>query len=398
LVRGSNPCAATIPANRLAPARVRPARAYTHLMSRNTLERVRGRTAARPNPRDATLEWAAGRLVTAERLLPPKGPIVVGVSGGPDSMALLHYLGGPGQRARPAPDLVAGHVNHGLRGGDADADEAFVRAQCGAWGIPFRTASVDPRARARARHESMEQAARALRYAALRGMAAQAGADRVAVAHTADDQAETILFRLVRGSGLLGLSGMRPRGRVQGGTVVRPLLTTTREQVLDYLARHGVRHREDATNGTLGPSRNYLRHEILPRLAARLNPSIRETLLREGRLFAEADAYLGLRARRALPRVLMHRGQGKIALDAARLRPYPKVLQKYVLRSALRKLCGEVLDLSYAHIEALLSLLEAPSGTSVDIANGIRAYRERGNVMWLVRSDEPRWPDPQSKA
>jgi tRNA(Ile)-lysidine synthase len=346
--------------------------------------------AARPNPRDTTLEWSAGRLTAAEDLLPLRRPVLVGVSGGSDSVALLHYLAARRTRTRPpGPALVAGHVNHGLRGADADADEAFVRAQCTAWGIPCLVASVEPRARRRARHESLEQAARALRYGALRAMAEEAGAERVAVAHTADDQAETILFRLVRGSGLRGLSGMRPAGHVHGVTVVRPLLTTTRAQVLDYLTRHGVGHREDGSNETLGPSRNYLRHEILPRLSERLNPSIRDTLLREARLFAEADAYLETRARRALPRILLNREPGKIALDAAQLRLYPKVLQKYLLRSALRDLCGEVFDLSFAHVEALLSLLGSPPGTSVDIPNGVRARRERGNVMRLVRSDEP---------
>lgn len=377
------------------PTRVTARAGYTQAMGQHTLQRARGLGAARPNPRDTTLEWSAGRLTAAENLLPRRGPVLVGVSGGSDSVALLHYLAGRRARTRrPGLDLLAGHVNHGLRGADADADEAFVRAQCKAWAIPCLVAPVDPRARRMARHESLEQAARALRYGALRAMAEGAGADRVAVAHTADDQAETILFRLVRGSGLKGLSGMRPAGHVHGVAVVRPLLTTTRAQVLDYLARHGVGHREDRTNEALGPSRNYLRHEILPRLSERLNPSIRDTLLREARLFAEADAYLETRARRALPRILLNREPGKIALDAAHLRLYPKVLQKYLLRSALRELCGEVLDLSFAHVEALLSLLGSPSGTSVDIPNGVRARRERENVMRLVRSDEPTRPDP----
>jgi tRNA(Ile)-lysidine synthase len=343
---------------------------------------VRGLGSARPNPRDATLERAAGRLTEARGLLPPGRPVVVGVSGGPDSIALLHFLAARrGQAGFPAAEgLVAGHVNHGLRGAEADADEAFVRAQCAAWDIPCSVASVDPEARRRARRESPEEAARVLRYGALRRMAERAGADRIAVAHTADDQAETILFRLIRGSGLRGLSGMRPAGRLRGVTVVRPLLSTTRAQVLDYLARHGVPHRSDASNETVGPSRNFLRHEILTRLAARLNPSIRETLLREGRLFAEVDAYLEARARRAWPRILAERGEGKIALDAGRLRHYPKVLQKYLLRCALRELCGAIVDLSSAHVESLLSLLGSPTGTSLDIPNGVRARRERGRV------------------
>lgn len=368
-------------------------------MEPDTLKPPRGLGTPRPNPRDANLEWAAGRLMEDPRLLPRQGPLLVGVSGGPDSMALLHYL--MARRTRtglPADGLVAGHVNHGLRGAGAEADEAFVLARCRAWGIPCLAARVEPRARQREKHESLEQASRALRYAALREMAGRSGAHRVAVAHTADDQAETILFRLVRGSGLRGLSGMRPVDRAHGVTVVRPLLTTTRAQVLDYLARHEVEHRVDPTNESLGPSRNYLRREILPRLSERLNRSLRETLLREGALFGEADAYLESRARRVLSRIRLEHAPGKIVLDAARLRLYPKVLQKYLFRNALRELRGEVLDLSSAHVEALLALLGSPSGASADIPDGVRARRERGDVIQLLRGHEPDRPGSQSKA
>lgn len=365
----------------------------------------RGLRAARPNPRDATLEVAASRLLEARRLLPAAGPLLVGVSGGPDSMALLHFL--LAHRAAAGVTgggIVAAHVNHGLRGADADADAAFVRAQCAAWGVRAVEASVDAGARPRGRGTSREQAARALRYGALRELAAREGAERVAVAHTADDQAETILFRLVRGSGLRGLAGMRAVDRVHGVTVVRPLLEATRAQVLDYIARHAIPHRLDATNADTAASRNYLRIEILPRLRERLNPAVREALLREAALFAEADAYLEARARRALPRVLRGRagagggggGAEKIVLDAARLRAYPKLLRKYLLRCALRELDGEALDQSAAHIDALLSLLGSPSGKSVGLPNGVRARRERGDLLEIVRSGEPDGPEPPS--
>jgi tRNA(Ile)-lysidine synthase len=350
----------------------------------------RGLATARPNPRDATLEHAAGRLLTARRLLPEAGPLLVGVSGGPDSMGLLHLLAAHRERTGlPAEGLHVAHVNHRLRGADSDTDAAFVRGTAGALGLPFSEASVEPGVG--------EERARALRYGALAAMAAAAGASRLAVAHTADDQAETILFRLVRGAGLRGLSGMRSRGRVHGLEVVRPLLTSTREQVLDYLRRHGVAYRLDATNESLDPSRNFLRHEVLPRLRERLNPAVRDALLRSGALMAEADAYLEARARRAFPRVLRSREPGKITLDAGALLLYPKVLQKYLFRCALRELNGEVLDLSASHIEALLSLLRSTTGSSADIPGGVRARRDRGGVLRLIRTLEPQVPEGPSK-
>ena len=375
-------------------------------MNPATSRSPRGLATPRPNPRDATLEHAAGRLLEARRLLPEAGPLLVGVSGGPDSMALLHFL--VGYRARtglPAGGLHVAHVNHRLRGAESDADAAFVREAAAALGLPCSEASVDPgaeRANGAARGRpgrgvAPEEWARALRYGALAAMAAPAGASRLAVAHTADDQAETILFRLVRGAGLRGLSGMRPRGRVHGLEVVRPLLTTTREQVLDYLRRRDVAFRLDLTNESLDLSRNFLRHEILPRLSERLNPAVRDALLRSGALMAEADAYLEARARRALPRVLRAREPGKIALDARSLLLYPKVLQKYLFRCALRELNGEVLDLSASHIEALLTLLRSSTGSSADITGGVRARKDPGGVLRLTRAREPQAPERPSK-
>ncbi len=363
-------------------------------MNSATTRSPRGLTTARPNPRDATLEHAAGRLLEAGRLLPETGPLLVGVSGGPDSVALLQFLVEHRARTRlPAGGLHVAHVNHGLRGAESDADAAFVRESAGALGLPFSGASVDP---GTAPGRSPEERARTLRYRALAAMAAAAGASRLAVAHTADDQAETILFRLVRGAGLRGLSGMRPHGRVHGLEVVRPLLATTREQVLDYLRRRGIAFRLDLTNESLDMSRNFLRHEILPRLRDRLNPAVRDALLRSGALVAEADAYLEARARRALPRVLRAREPGKIALDAPSLLLYPKVLQKYVFRCALRELNGEVLDLSASHIEALLTLLRSSTGSSADIPGGVRARMDRGGVLRLIRAREPRAPEGPS--
>ncbi len=380
-------------------------------MNPATSRSPRGLATARPNPRDATLEHAAGRLFTAHRLLPETDPLLVGVSGGADSMALLHFLAE--HRARtglPAGGLRVAHVNHRLRGAESDADAAFVRGAAGALGLRYSEASVDPGVGRGARRGagrgsrdgrppsgSPEERARTLRYGALAAMAAAAGASRLAVAHTADDQAETILFRLVRGAGLRGLSGMRPRGRVHGLEVVRPLLTTTREQVLDFLRRRGASYRLDATNESLDPSRNFIRHEVLPRLRERLNPAVRDALLRSGALLAEADAYLEARARRALPRVLRAREPGKIALDAQCLLHYPKVLQSYLFRCALRELNGEVLDLSASHIEALLTLLRSPTGSSADIPGGVRARRDRGGVLRLIRAREPQVPEGPSK-
>ena len=367
-------------------------------MDTHSLKPPRGLEAARPNPRDQRLELRAERLIAEHELIPREGALVVGVSGGPDSVALLDFL--VAFRARTgAPDgaIVLGHVNHGLRGEESEADQAFVEKLAETLGVRFVTARVDPAARKLERGESLEEAARKLRYGALRRMATAAGTTRVAVAHTADDQAETVLLRLIRGAGLTGLSGIRPQRRIHRLDLVRPLLTTTRDQVLDYVKRRGLAHRLDSSNLSTDPRRNFVRLELLPRIQA-LNPSIRTTLRREAALFREADAYFAAEARRALAGVVRSRNRGKIELDAAGLLLYPGLLQKYVLRFALQELSGETLDVSTAHIDALHALLTSHPGRSADVPMGIQARRERGTIVLSKPKKEPKRVERRSNA
>jgi tRNA(Ile)-lysidine synthase len=354
-----------------------------------SLRRPRGWKAGRPNPRDDSLELAAERLIAEHGMIPREGSLVVGVSGGPDSVALLDFL--VRYRVRtgaPEGEIIAGHVNHGLRGEESEEDQSFVETLARKLEVRCMTARVEPQT-GKERGESLEDSARKLRYGALRRMAAAAGTERLAVAHTADDQAETVLLRLIRGAGLTGLGGIRPRRSVHRLDVVRPLLTTTREQILGYLKRRDLPFRVDSSNLSTDPRRNFVRLEVLPRIQA-VNPSIRETLLREAALFREADAYLAAEAGRALQGVLLAREPGKIELDVEGLLLYPNLLRKYVLRFALQEWSGDTLDLSTAHIDALLTLLASPPGRSVDVTMGIQARRGRGTIVLRKGEREPK--------
>jgi len=358
-------------------------------MKPHSLKPPRGLKAARPNPRDERLEVEAERLIAEHELIPREGSLVVGVSGGPDSVALLDFLVAFRSRTGlPDGGIIVGHVNHGLRGEESEADQAFVENLAQRLDVRFMTARVDPAARKLERGESLEEAARKLRYAALRRMATAGGTARVAVAHTADDQAETVLLRLIRGAGLTGLSGMRPHRKIHRLDLVRPLLSTTREQVLDYLERRGLGHTLDSSNLSTDRRRNFVRLTLLPCIQA-VNPSIRKTLLREAALFREADAYFAAEAGRALAGVLRAREPGKIELDATELLHYPELLQKYVLRFALQELNEEALDVSTAHIDALHALLTSHPGRSADIPMGIQARRGRGTVVLTKQEREP---------
>ena len=345
----------------------------------------------RLNPRDATLERFGARRVEHERLISARATVLVAVSGGPDSVALLHWLSDERERAGRPKTLASGHVNHALRGAASDEDAAFVKRMAESLGVPHFEARLPEGALRAVPGEAIapEAEARRLRYEALRALAARAGADVIAVAHTADDQAETVLFRMVRGSGLRGLSGMRARTRVHGIRLIRPLLDVTREQVIDYLARHHVPYREDASNASLRAARNYLRHEVIPRLRERVNSGVRDALLRQSALFREADDYLEGEARRVLPEVLLGVEPGKIVLDASRLNRYPKLLRSYIFRCALHDLDGIFRELSAAHVDVLHSLATQSGGRSADFPMGVHARRERGGIILTSRKREP---------
>lgn len=347
---------------------------YNSRMNRNGRIRT-------PNPRDARLEHFASRALESGRILPGSGPLLVAVSGGPDSVALLHFLTRYRERAGKPEGLVAAHVNHGLRADESERDAALVRELAGGWGVPHleETAALAPGA--------SEEASRTARYDALRAMAARCGADRIATAHTADDQAETVLLRLARGAGLRGLSGMPVRGVVRGVKVVRPLLRVTREQVLDYIGRHGLPFHTDSTNLSVRPARNFVRREIVPRMRERVNPRVREAILRAADAIRDANAFLDAEARRALQNVVSGRDQGEIRLDAGKLLGYPKALRTYLLRLAVQEVLGTSRDLATTHIDSLLSLVRSGSGTSADLPGGLRARRERGRIV-LTRTRE----------
>ncbi len=345
----------------------------------------------RPNPRDQTLEYFASRLIRTERLLPARGPILVAVSGGPDSIALYHFLAEYDGGETIGSRVIVAHVNHGFRGAESDEDARFVRAIAENGGHAFVESRLDPLP------SPSEESARLARYVALGELADRVGADRVFTAHTADDQAETVLFRLLRGAGLRGLAGMPIRGRVRGVRVVRPFLDTTRGQVLDYVARHELRYRVDSSNQSSEPIRNFLRLEILPRIRARMNESAREAILRGAAAIREAEDYFSGESRRLLPLLLRPDGEGKISLDAARLLDYPKPLRSYLFRDAVQELNGDVRNLAATHIDALLSLVTTPSGRSVDLPGGIRARRERGRVHLELRISESTGRNAPSK-
>lgn len=252
--------------------------------------------------------------------------VLVAVSGGADSVALLRAVTRLAAR-QPGPGrVVAAHFNHRLRPTAAD-DEQFVRALCARLNVPLEVGSA-----ARPGAVAAEAAARSARYAYLRATAERLGARYVAVAHTADDQAETVLHRIIRGTGLAGLAGI-PFARSLGpaATLVRPLLNVSRAMVLEYLAALGQDYCRDESNLSPRYTRNRIRNELLPLLASQYNPAVADALRRLGTLAGEAQRLIESLAAEEAQRRLQPSGPNEIALDCQGLAAQPAHLVSELL-------------------------------------------------------------------
>ena len=321
----------------------------------------------------AALSERVRLFIREHRMLAGVRTLLVAVSGGPDSMALLDLLASlaPSLRVR----LHAAHLHHGLRGRDADRDLALVKERCRLLGIPFVSGRLDVRARARRRGLSLEAAAREARYAFLKRCAARAGAEAVALGHTADDQAETFLMRLVRGAGGRGLGGIRPV-RAEGALrVVRPLLFLRRAEIISYAEARGVPFREDASNRDLSFTRNRVRRGLIPYLEQGFNPSVREALLRCAGVLAREHDFCDLHAARRY-RALAREEAARVCVPARRFFALHPALRAGVLRRALAALGAEG-EVRFADTEAVARLCRpAAGGGAVCLPGGITARRD----------------------
>jgi tRNA(Ile)-lysidine synthase len=304
--------------------------------------------------------------------------IVVGLSGGPDSVALLDVM--TGRARREDFTVVAAHLDHALRP-DSGQDAVFCAELCARLAVSLRTGHADVRARRRADGGGIEEAARLERLAFLRHVKDEEGASWIVLAHTGDDQAETVLLRLVRGAGALGLSGMRPRA----GDLLRPMLALSRADVLEHLASRSLTWREDPSNADLSIARNRVRRELLPYLERHFNPAVREALARSASVFAEEADVLATVAAAAQGRA---EGDGCV-LSIEALRSAPRALGRLTVRRALQA-AGGLRGVGLKHVEAILDLAAtaAPSGRRVALPGGREAVFHFGEVR-LSRRQEP---------
>jgi len=318
------------------------------------------------------------------RFFGPGERIGIAVSGGPDSVLLLDFALAYAREAGLALSVV--HFNHHLRGAESDADELFVRERARQLGLDFHGSGADVAAMARAKKRNLEATARDLRYAFFFSLVRQGKLDKVATAHTANDQAETVLLRLIRGAGTRGLGGIHPA--LEGG-VVRPFLTLTRAEVEAELALRGLVSRADASNREVRFTRNRLRELVMPVLESEFNPRVVESLAAFADHARDDEAFLQEQARERSHPWLRREGS-TLRIPAGRLSEFPPAIARRILRQMVAGVMhGEgqapgPVAISHAEMEDLRRLAaEGQSGKRVVLGAGAEARKE---FEWLVVS------------
>src|SRR5436853_1362926 len=306
--------------------------------------------------------------------------LLVAGSGGPDSVALLSLLTELSQSWTLV--LWAVHVHHGLRGAESEEDARFVARLCERLGVELINERVDVTGPARRRaRQSLQEYAREARYAAMQRVGQACGSDKIALGHTADDQAETLLMWMLRGSGTTGLSGIPP---TRGPQFIRPLLDFSRADIVAYLEAQGLEFREDSSNAKLLYLRNRVRHELLPTLR-RFNPALLKVLGRQAEILREEDLCLQQSVSQHLVQMAREDAEGTVAVNRDALLALPLALQRRMVRTLIRQTSGMVKAPTFGAVSAVLDqVIHGRSGSAITV-QGAQIAREYERIQFRSR-------------
>ncbi len=307
--------------------------------------------------------------------------VLVGVSGGPDSMALLYAL--LSIQTEISFSLYIAHVNHGVRGREADEDEKFVEKISGKLGIPFYSKKIDMEGYAREHKLSSEDAGRRLRYKFFREVLLSINGGKIAVAHNKNDQAETLIMRFFRGTGLDGLKGMEYRN----GDIIRPLLDISRNEIEDYILEKNINTRLDRTNLENIYNRNKIRLELIPYIVDNFNPNIVDTLWRTSRTMSNDSEFLEEFSKERYRELVKVENKNSIILCRQKFSREHIAIKQRIIRHSIYNLTGTLDGISEIHVRNVLELFErGDTGKSVDLPNRLEVKTSYDDLIFRIKN------------
>lgn len=320
------------------------------------------------------------QTVKAFEMFKPKDSVLVGVSGGPDSVALLYVL--LALASTFSLRIGVAHLNHCLRQDDSDKDAEFVASLARKLNLPCYITKKDVRRYQQKNKLSLEEAARSVRYAFLNNVAERNRFNKIALGHHSDDNAELVLMYIFRGSGPLGISGIPPK---RDEKIVRPLIRSTRSEVIEFLSENRLRYVSDSSNTDRKYLRNKIRHELIPSLKASYNPRITETLNRLASIIRREDEWIEDIITPIFEKSALAVEGDKIVLSVQRLDGIHIAAKRRVIRKAIKRIKGDLRRITLTHIDSTISLLEkGPAYACLDLPDRIRIRKKR-NILILSR-------------
>jgi len=323
-----------------------------------------------------TLKVKILNTIKKYEMILPDEKIVLAVSGGPDSTALLYFMCNVQDELRCS--LHIAHLNHNLRGAESDADAEFVKEHARKLNLPISMESINVKDIITSK-ESLESGARRIRYEFYERVMYEVGAKKVAQGHTADDQAETVIMRFLRGSGTKGLGGIPP---IRDGIYIRPLIETTRAEVEEYLQSLNITPRWDSSNLSTEYERNKIRHELIPIIERNYSPNVKRILQQTADILRTEDDVLTELTQKVMDRCVLHQDLQSITISIPELKKNHLALQRRILRLSIEKLLGALNRYDFDHLVALMNLIDNnTTGSIISLPRGIIAEKTYDKII-----------------
>ena len=314
------------------------------------------------------------KYINDNNLIERSDRIVLGVSGGADSVCLLHVLNELKEKMQLILYVV--HVNHGIRGKEADGDEEFVKQMCEKMNVDYKGVHFDIPALALEKGMSEEETGRYIRYKVFEEVRKDIGADKIAVAHNANDSIETVLYNMCRGTGIKGVCGISPKRE----NIIRPILCMTRTEIEEYLTKRNILYRTDSTNLEKDYTRNKIRLELVPYLEKNINSASSSHILNLSRQLNEIENYMETRYQKCYFENVEEDAE-KTIINIAGLRNYPDIIKREVVRMCVQRTAGKLKDITAEHIYAIMNIMDSETGKYVTLPYGIICMNSYGKCI-----------------